>query len=161
TFSIKQSGVPLGFALAGALVPISVELHGWQAVAAGVAAICVMTAIALQALRPLYDPESVASGRLLPTFHQIVDPLKLAWADPVLRRLCLAAVSFSSMQATIVNFTILYGVNGLLLDYVAAGIVLASATAAGMFGRVFWGALADVTRRPLAMLVTLGIVMAL
>jgi len=161
TFSIKQSGVPLGFALAGALVPISVELHGWQAVAAAVALICVMTALALQELRPLYDPGATTPGQLLPTFHQIIDPLKLSWADPVLRRLCLAAISFSSMQATIVNFTILYGVNGLMLDYVAAGIVLAFATAAGMVGRVFWGALADVTRRPLAMLVVLGSIMAL
>ncbi len=161
TFSIKQSGVPLGFALAGALVPISVELHGWQAVAAAVAGICLMTAIVLQPLRPLYDTHGTAGGRLLPTLHQIIDPLKLAWADPVLRRLCLAAISFSSMQATIVNFMILYGVNGLLLDYVAAGIVLAFATAAGMVGRMFWGALADVTRRPLMMLAVLGAIMAL
>ncbi|HKU98367.1 MAG TPA: MFS transporter [Vineibacter sp.] len=161
TFSIKQSGVPLGYALAGALIPISVELHGWQAVAAAIAGICVMTALALQPLRPLYDTGSVATGRLLPTYQQIVDPLKLAWSDPVLRRLCLAAMFFSAMQATIVNFTVLYGVNGLLLDYVAAGILLSFATAAGMVGRVFWGALADATRRPLAMLVALGGIMAL
>lgn len=161
TFSIKQSGVPLGFALAGALVPISVELHGWQAVAATVAGICLVTALALQPLRPLYDIHGTASGRLLPTVHQIIDPLKLAWSDPVLRRLCLAAMFFSAMQATIVNFTVLYGVNGLLLDYVAAGILLSFATAAGMVGRVFWGALADATRRPLAMLVALGGIMAL
>ncbi len=161
TFSIKQSGVPLGYALAGALIPISVELHGWQAVAAAIAGICVITALALQPLRPLYDTVGATTGRLLPTFQQIVDPLKLAWADPVLRRLCLAAMFFSAMQATIVNFTVLYGVNGLLLDYVAAGILLSFATAAGMVGRVFWGALADATRRPLAMLVALGGIMAL
>ncbi|TWT06057.1 MFS transporter [Reyranella sp. CPCC 100927] len=161
TFSIKQSGVPLGYALAGALIPISVELHGWQAVAAAIAGICVITALALQPLRPLYDTAGATTGRLLPTFQQIVDPLKLAWADPVLRRLCLAAMFFSAMQATIVNFTVLYGVNGLLLDYVAAGILLSFATAAGMVGRVFWGALADATRRPLAMLVVLGGIMAL
>jgi MFS family permease len=161
TFSIKQSGVPLGFALSGALVPISVELHGWQAVAAAVGVICVATALALQPLRPLYDAGGTATGRLLPSLRQIIDPLKLAWSDPVLRRLCLAAISFSSMQATIVNFMILYGVNGLLLDYVAAGIVLAVATAAGMFGRVIWGALADATRRPLGMLAVLGVIMTL
>jgi MFS family permease len=161
TFSIKQSGVPLGFALAGALVPVSVEHHGWQAVAAAIAGICLMTALALQPLRPLYDTDGTTTGPLLPTFQQIIDPLKLAWADPVLRRLCLAAMFFSAMQATIVNFTILYGVNGLLLDYVAAGILLSVATAAGMFGRVFWGALADATRRPLAMLVALGTIMSL
>ncbi|TXL73579.1 MFS transporter [Vineibacter terrae] len=161
TFSIKQSGVPLGYALAGALIPISVELHGWQAVAAAIAVICLMTALALQPLRALYDRDGVTTGRLLPTFQQIVDPLKRAWADPVLRRLCLAAMFFSAMQATIVNFTILYGVNGLLLDYVAAGLLLSVATAAGMVGRVFWGALADATRRPLAMLALLGAIMTL
>ncbi len=159
TFSIKQSGVPLGFALGGALVPMSVERYGWQAVAAGVGVICVATALALQPLRPLYDTGASRRGRLLPTLYQIIDPLKLAWADPVLRRLCLAAISFSSMQATIVNFMILYGINGHQLDYVAAGIVLAFATAAGMFGRVFWGALADLTRRPLTMLAVLGLAM--
>jgi hypothetical protein len=37
-----------------------------------------------------------------------------------------------------------------MLTSCRAGIVLAFATAAGMFGRVIWGALADVTRRPLS-----------
>ncbi|MCW5745911.1 MAG: MFS transporter [Alphaproteobacteria bacterium] len=160
SFSIKQSGVPLGFALTGALVPISVEHHGWQAVAVAIAGICLATAVALQPLRALYDGDGGRGGRLLPGMRQIIDPLKLAWADPVLRRLCLAAMFFSSMQVMIVNFTILYGVNGLALDYVAAGILLSFATAAGMFGRVLWGALADVTRRPLAVLALLGAIMA-
>ncbi|HJQ60612.1 MAG TPA: MFS transporter, partial [Vineibacter sp.] len=160
TFSIKQSGVPLGFALTGALVPISVERHGWQAVAVVVAVICLATALALQPLRPLYDGDRRRGGRLLPSVGQIMEPLKLAWADPMLRRLCLASMFFGSMQVTIVNFTVLYGVNSLRLDYIAAGILLSFATAAGMFGRVMWGALADVTRRPLAMLALLGTVMA-
>jgi MFS family permease len=160
TFSIKQSGVPLGFALTGALVPVSVERFGWQAVAVAVAAICLATAATLQPLRPLYDGDRRRGGRLLPGVRQIMEPLRLAWADPVLRRLCLASMFFGSMQVTIVNFTILYGVNSLRLDYVAAGIVLSFATAAGMAGRVVWGALADITRRPLATLAMLGVIMA-
>ncbi|QQS13733.1 MAG: MFS transporter [Rhodospirillales bacterium] len=161
TFSIKQSGVPLGFALAGALVPPAVERFGWQAASLGIGGLCLLTALAIHPLRQLYDGDRARGGPLLPTLRQTLDPLALAWRDPVLRPLCLASIAFSSMQTTMVNFAVLYGIADLRLDYVAAGVLLSVATTAGMFGRVVWGAVADATRRPLGTLMLLAAVMSL
>lgn len=160
TFSIKQSGVPLGFALGGAAVPwIAVEA-GWQAAAACVAGLAVATAIAIAPLRALYDHDRVVShGRLLPRLHEIAEPLRLVWHDPLLRPMCLAAMLYSATQVTVVNFLVLYAINRLEMSYVAAGALLAAATLAGALGRIFWGAVADLSRRPLLTLVGVGVLM--
>ena len=157
TFSIKQSGVPLGFALGGAVVPwIAVEA-GWQVAAATVAGLALATAIAIAPLRALYDHDRVVShARLLPRWAEIAEPLRLVWQDPLLRPMCLAAMLYSATQVTVVNFLVLYAINRLDMSYVAAGALLAAATLAGALGRIFWGAVADLSRRPLLTLVGIG-----
>ncbi|MGB3428697.1 MAG: MFS transporter, partial [Burkholderiaceae bacterium] len=50
-FSVKQTGVPLGGALAGIVVPPLVVLGGWRAGAYSVAALCVLTAVIAQSIR--------------------------------------------------------------------------------------------------------------
>ncbi len=159
TFSIKQSGVPLAFALAGALIPPLVTIWGWQAASWAIAVLCVVTALAIEPLRPLYDTSRDSRLPLVPSLARILEPLGMAWRDPVLRPLCLAGMCFSSLQATIVGFTLLYAGADLGMDYVTAGILLAVATSAGMVGRVLWGAVADVVRRPLGTLALLGAIM--
>ena len=39
-FSIKQTGVPIGVAMAGLLMPLGLSLLGWRATAVGLAALC-------------------------------------------------------------------------------------------------------------------------
>ena len=128
TFSLKQSGVPVGFALCGAILP------------------------------PLYDDERApaGTGRLLPSAAEVLEPLRLAWRDPVLRPLCLIGLLFAATQAIVVNFTVVYAVDSLKMSYVLAGTLLSAATVTGAFGRIFWGAIADLLRRPTAVLVGIG-----
>jgi MFS family permease len=160
TFSIKQSGVPLGFAAGGIVVPVIAVAYGWQTAALAIAGLAVLVALAIQPLRGRYDIEHRrADGRLLPRLGEIMEPLRFCWRDPVLRPLCLASVFFSATQVTVVNFLILYGINHLALTYVFAGALLSAATLAGAFGRVFWGAIADLTRRPLLTLTVIGSLM--
>ena len=152
TFSLKQSGVPVGFALCGAVLPSLALDHGWRWAAASVGVTSLITALAIQPLRPLYDDErtSTVSGRLLPSAAEIFEPLRLAWRDPILRPMCFIGMLFSATQAIVVNFTVVYAVDGLKMSYVLAGAL----------GRIFWGAVADMLRRPSAVLAGIGAIVA-
>ena len=163
TFSLKQSGVPVGFAICGAVLPTLALDFGWRWAAAAVGLLLLVTALAIQPLRRLYDDECTSglSGRLLPSAAEIFEPLRLAWRDPVLRPTCFIGMLFSATQAIVVNFTVVYAVDGLQMSYVMAGALLSAATVTGAFGRIFWGALADMLRRPSAVLTGIGAIVAI
>lgn len=161
TFSLKQSGVPLGFAICGALLPTLALDFGWRWAAASIGFVSIATALAVQPLRALYDEERHASrGARLPTLAEILEPLGLAWRDPILRPMCFIGMLFSATQAIVVNFTVVYAVDGLAMSYVLAGALLSAATVTGAFGRVFWGAIADLLRKPSAVLAGIGALIA-
>ncbi len=161
TFSLKQSGVPLGFAICGALLPTLALDFGWRWAAASIGFVSIATALAVQPLRALYDEERHASrGARLPTLAEILEPLRLAWRDPILRPMCFIGMLFSATQAIVVNFTVVYAVDGLAMSYVLAGALLSAATVTGAFGRVFWGAIADLLRKPSAVLAGIGALIA-
>ena len=65
-FSLKQTGVPLGSMLAGAIVPPLLLVMNWQASLAAVAVVCVLCAWLSQALRIGVDLES---SRTTPMFN--------------------------------------------------------------------------------------------
>lgn len=161
TFSLKQSGVPIGFAICGAVLPTLALDLGWRWAAASVGFLSIAAAIAMQPLRALYDEERSAGPARLPTLAEIFEPLRLAWRDPILRPMCFIGMLFSATQAIVVNFTVVYAVDGLQMSYVLAGALLSAATVAGAFGRVFWGALADLLRRPSAVLAGIGAIVAM
>ena len=163
TFSLKQSGVPLGFAICGAVLPSLALDLGWRWAAASVGAITLLTAVAIQPLRALYDDERHEGGtrRLLPSLAEILEPLRLAWRDPILRPTCFVGMLFAATQAIVVNFTVVYAVDGLKMSYVLAGALLSATTLAGAIGRIFWGAVADLLRRPSAVLAGIGAIIAI
>ncbi|QQS14070.1 MAG: MFS transporter [Rhodospirillales bacterium] len=163
TFSIKQSGVPLGYTLGGLALPAIAVGFGWRWAALALSAACVALALAIHPTRARYEtprPGDGARPGAFPRPREILAPLRVAWADPVLRRLYLGSTAFGVMQTSVVGFTTLFGVERLGMDIVAAGALLSVATAAGAIGRVFWGAVADATGRPLAMLCLVGMVMS-
>jgi MFS family permease len=161
TFSLKQSGVPLGFAICGAALPTLALDFGWRWAAASIGFVSIATAVAVQPLRGLYDEDRHASrGARLPTLAEIFEPLGLAWRDPILRPMCFIGMLFSATQAIVVNFTVVYAVDGLQMSYVLAGALLSAATVTGAFGRVFWGAVADLLRKPSAVLAGIGALIA-
>ena len=55
--SIRQSGVPLGGALAGALLPGLAVAFGWRTAALAVVALCLVMVALLQSMRARYDGE--------------------------------------------------------------------------------------------------------
>jgi predicted MFS family arabinose efflux permease len=134
---------------------------GWRWAAASVGILSIAAAIVMQPLRTLYDEERTGGSARLPTLTEILEPLRLAWRDPILRPMCFIGMLFSATQAIVVNFTVVYAVDGLQMSYVLAGALLSAATVAGAFGRIFWGALADLLRRPSAVLAGIGAIVAM
>ena len=92
-FSIKQTGVPIGGILAGALVPLFVVELGWRGAALAVAAMCAWCIVAVQPARRHFDTGLRADPVTLG--GSIVGPLKLVLAHPALRRLCIASFFFA------------------------------------------------------------------
>ena len=157
--SIKQTGVPIGGVLAGAIMPGLTLAYGWQIAIGALAVVClVMLALCEVARRALDvgdrtdDPRKRAVN-----FSSIASPVKLVWATPALLDLALASMAYSGMQ--LILFTYLTAYLNLELGYslIAAGLVYSATQLAGMGGRVFWGALSDRLRRPRRLLGVLGI----
>ncbi|MEE8122785.1 MAG: MFS transporter [Alphaproteobacteria bacterium] len=156
-FSVKQTGVPLGGALAGALVPTLVLAYGWRGASLAAAALCVATAIFLQPLRAGLDADRDRRRRLggNPLF-----PLRWVLADRVLRRLAFLSFLYSAVQMCLTAYLVTYLVEAVNLDLVGAGIVFAVAQTAGVLGRILWGAVSDVLITARQMLALLGVMMA-
>jgi MFS family permease len=158
-FSIKQTGVPLGGALAGALVPPLVLLGGWRLAAIAVAALCVLTAIAAQPIRAENDADRDPARPISP--RGPVRALALVATEPSVRRLALCSFFFSALQLCLTTYLVTYLTAHLGYSLVSAGLMLSVATSAGIVGRIAWGALADRSARPAAVLGALGCAMAI
>jgi nitrate/nitrite transporter NarK len=154
-FSIKQTGVPAGAALAGALLPVAALVIGWRAamVAVGMAGLCV--AIAAQSSRRLLDTDRT-TGRAF-SFRDTVARLKLVAKTPALAELALLSFAYASVQVCLSSFLVVFLHDALRWSLVASGLALTCATAGGVLGRLFWGAIADNVLAPRRTLSVIGL----
>lgn len=139
-FSIKQTGVPLGGALAGLVVPPLAIPFGWRGAALAVAAVSALLAIVCEPLHKSLDDDvdpKAAGG------SHIVAAVNMVLGEPVLRRLALASLSYSAMQLCVSAFVVNFLTERAGMALVAAGIVMAVLQATGIVGRVLWGWTAD------------------
>lgn len=140
-FSIKQTAVPLGGVVAGALVPWLLGIGGWRLAAAGVSGLCLAVALALTPLRRRLDKKEQPVGGSRP-----VAPLRLVLGHPDLRRLAAASFGLSAMQLSITTSLVTTLVVAAGLSLPQAGFLFALAQAASIVARLAWGAVADVLR---------------
>ena len=154
-FSIKQTGVPAGGALAGALVPVLILAFGWQWGAVAIGTACLALAIAISAVRARYDRDLDASAPV--SLRSAVAPVAMVLRDVRLRQLCVAGFVYGGVQITLVTFLVTFLVESFSLSLVVAGMVMAVAQIASVTGRVVWGALADRAFRRRTMLGLLGL----
>jgi MFS family permease len=154
-FSIKQTGVPAGGALAGALVPLLILAVGWQWGAVAIGAACLALALGIGAVRSRYDggldPQAPISLR------SAFAPVRMVLGEPRLRQMCVTSFVYGGVQITLVTYLVTFLVESFALSLVLAGLVMAVSQVASVLGRLLWGVLADrlLTRR--AMLGLLGI----
>ena len=156
-FSVKQTGVPAGGALAGALVPPLVLLWSWQAAALAVAASCLAVAVLLQPLRRRLDVER---GSPRATGRGFFAPLRLVLAVPLLRRMSFLSFCYSAVQMSLIAYLVTYLVDAVGLGLVGAGMVLATAQLAGVAGRIFWGTVSGAVVPARLLLILLGLAMS-
>jgi predicted MFS family arabinose efflux permease len=135
-FSLKQTGVPAGGALAGVLVPPMVLAWGWRGAALALGAACLVVTCALQPLRSRLDGDRDRAHR---PGRDLAGPLRLVLNNPDMRRLAFLAGAFSAVQMSFIAYLVTFLVEVVRLDLVAAGVVLAVAQVAGMAGRILWG----------------------
>lgn len=140
-FSVKQTGVPLGGVLAGAIVPGLMLWAGWQAALMAAAAANLLCAVVAQPLRAALDADRDPQRRL--TLGNLGRPLAMVLSHPALRVLAgcsfvfsIAQLSFTSYLVTFLDATLAYGL-------VAAGLALSVAQVGGVVGRVLWGYVSD------------------
>lgn len=158
-FSVKQSGVPLGGVLAGAVVPALVAGSDWRVASLAVGAICLAAAVLVQPLRALLDADRDPSSPL--AAHGLAGPLRYTLGDGTLRRLAICSFFFASLQLCLVTFLVTHLTLNLGHTLVEAGLMLSAAQAGGVVARIGWGAIADRWGRPMRLLGFVAIAMGL
>lgn len=154
-FSLKQTGVPLAWALMAVIAPPITQQYGWRWSLAVVIAVGLGIALALQRVRARWDDDRHApavrhSGAL--------EGLALVWRHPVLRNMSLAAFCLSFVQLCLGTFLVTALVTERGYSLVVAGIMLSITQIAGVAGRILWGWLADRTGSTLTLLRNLSFV---
>lgn len=155
--SIKQTGVPLGGVMAGALVPMLASHSGWRMAAVELAAIG--SALAIVLLPSVNWLNSTARGAKPAAFRPL-DPVRHLLAMPGVPTLLFASLTFNGMQLCLRSFFVLYLVAHQRLGLVTAGVAFSVSQAAGMVGQVGWAALADRLLPVHAVMAIIGMLMS-
>lgn len=158
-FSLKQTGVPIGGALAGAAAPFLLLRLGLDATILVFAGFCLAVAIALQPWRAELDVDRQPAHSL--AWRDALRPLRLVLGDAAIRRLALVSSGFAAMQIAVAAFYVAYLTQVAALSLEAAGLALSTAWISGIVGRIVWGALADASRRADLVLVAIGAISTL
>lgn len=141
-FSVKQTGVPAGGVLAGALVPGLTLWFGWQGALIAVAAACACCIFLAQPLRRELDTDLQPGGAQL-ALATLLGPVRLVLSHRSLMVLAACSFLFSVVQASATAYMVTYLNQTLGLSLLAAGAALSVSQVAGVVGRVAWGAIAD------------------
>lgn len=141
TFSIKQTGVPLGGVLAAMVMPTLQELVGWRS-ALGIICLVLFICALVSFLAPRsWEPKATAAAK---SFRdEFIDALRMIFQIPVLRTLAICSFCFSVCQLTLMTYAITFLHSEVGTSLVLAGVFLSVSQAAGVIGRILWGYLAD------------------
>src|SRR5579872_1001185 len=156
-FSLKQTGVPLGGALAGFIAaPLALAI-GWRGTALVVAVASLALAVLVEPLRARFD----TSDKVGPVAaHSPLAGIRLVLRTPALRRLALSSTTFAATQLSMATFLVTFLTERAALPLVTAGLVMAVAQGSGIVGRILLGWVADRLLRPGRTLALLGVLMA-
>ncbi|MDA0785606.1 MAG: MFS transporter [Proteobacteria bacterium] len=156
-FSIKQTGVPLGGALAGFVGPPLTLLWGWQSAILVIALACLAVAVITELWTRGYADFADASRKVS---LELIGPLRLVLQSPVLRWMLTGCVPLVVIQYALTTFIVLYLQEDIGLSVITAGAILAVAQASGGTGRILFGAIASRFVTPLTMLLLLSLLAA-
>jgi len=149
-FSLKQTGVPVGWTLMALAAPPITVAFGWRWAILLVLAVVLVTLAALEPRRARWDddrnPQAAARQSALAG-------LSLTWRHAGLRRLAAASFFLSFVQLCLGSFAVTMLVKEAGYSLVAAGVMLSLVNVSGVAGRVLWGWYADHTGSGMRVLV--------
>lgn len=158
-FSIKQTGVPLGSAIASVLIPALVQTMHWRdaVLVLGVGSAFVLIVVA--PFRSAYDRDRNPHQRI--RLSAVGAPIAEILSRPELLTLALTSAVYSAVQMSCFTYLMLYLIVELGYTLVLAGLVFSVAQVMGIIGRPVWGVVADRFLAPRKLLAGLGIAMGL
>jgi MFS family permease len=159
TFSLKQTGVPAGAALAGAGLPALALALGWRPALLLVAALGILVVVVAQPARRSLDADRRPARPL--SLVGVFAPLRVVFGSRALSGLSLAGFIYAATQVCLTSFLVVYLTESLRVSLVHAGLALTVANAGGIAGRIGWGAVADRFVPPRRLLGVLGILSCL
>lgn len=138
-FSLKQTGVPIGFALAGIVFPQLLGWVGWRGASLVAAAAVLLTALIVELLRPGLDTR-VSEGKSGPgIWHSI----RFVMGHPQLRVLGCSAFVYVVAQHTFTFYLVTYLYEHCHLTIVQAGGLLSASQLVGTVVRLVSGGMGD------------------
>lgn len=154
--SIRQTGVPVGGALAGAVVPWLAITAGWRGAALAMSGLILLFVAVLQTIRADYDQARVISSARRPPLASMY---RMVMTHEELRRVSLASFTYSGVQMCFASYLVVFLTENVNVSVIDAGAALSAAMVAGIVGRVLWGVAADWCGNARAILALLGGVM--
>ena len=136
-FSIKQTGVPVGAMLAGAIVPAAIAWFGWRGGFVVAAVLCLLLALVLQPLRAGFDRERDRQARF--SAQAVLETLREVLRTRELRVLAIAAFAFVGLQSVFASFFVIYLTGPLGHQLATAGLAFSIAQGIAIPARIFWG----------------------
>ena len=158
-FSIKQTGVPLGAMLAGAIVPQLLLRIDWQWSLVSVAVVCALFAGVSQRLRASLDDDRKPGQTL--NGASFIRPIRMVMAHRLLMSMAACSFVFSMVQMSLTTYLVTFLHEKLSYGLVAAGLALALTQMGGVAGRIAWGFVSDRWLGAFRVLLLLSVVMAL
>ncbi|MDQ6620645.1 MAG: MFS transporter [Pseudomonadota bacterium] len=156
TFSIKQTGVPAGAAIAGAVLPALALGLGWRSAFVMVALLGVAIAIISEIPRRKLDGDARADATPF-SLARLTAPLSTLLRNPRLRELSVTGFVYAATQMCLMSFLVVYLTETLGQSLFSAGLALTTANVGGIVGRIAWGAIADRWSAPRRMLGLVGL----
>jgi MFS family permease len=138
-FSVKQTGTPVGFALAGLVFPALMQVAGWRGASLIAAGALVLAAIVVEPLRPRLDVLAV-EGR---ASRSIWQSIRFVMRHPQLRVLGWSAFVFVVAQHTFTFYLVTYLYEHCGMSVARAGFLLFLSQSVGAGVRLVSGGAGD------------------
>jgi MFS family permease len=138
-FSLKQTGVPIGFALAGIIFPALLAWLGWRGASLVASGALVLTALAVEPLRSRLDVVAVTARSSTGIWRSI----RFVLGHPQLRVLGWSAFIYVVAQHTFTFYLVTYLYEHCSLTIAQAGALLAASQIVGTGVRLLSGGAGD------------------
>jgi MFS family permease len=138
-FSLKQTGVPIGFALAGVIFPSLLAWIGWQGASLAAAGAAVVAALLVEPLRPRLDVVVAGIGQPAGIWRSI----RFVMGHRQLRVLGVSAFVYVIAQHTFTFYLVTYLYENCGLSIAQAGALLSVSQLFGTGVRLLSGGMGD------------------